>query len=114
MSAQVQLEMQLKAGKQPAVTASDVEALEALLAKSGTWMKAKEFTAPWTERKLRAVANASAGRIISGQQGYKLTWMATIEEVQHAAAWLRNQATAMQRRALDIDRVYHRKVRQAV
>ena len=53
--------------------------------------------------------SASEGRIISGQKGYKLTVDATIQEVQHAAAWLRHQATEMNNRALQIDRVYHRK-----
>lgn len=63
----------------------------------------------WSDRKIRAVAAASEGQIISGQRGYRLTSEATIAEVQHSAAWLRHQALEMTRRAVEIDRVYHRK-----
>jgi hypothetical protein len=105
-----QLEMDLAAVEPPKIAAEELAALEGFLETAGGWVKAKEFPAPWGERRLRAAAHESEGRIISGQRGYKLTRLATIEEVQHAAAWLRHQAQAMQRRALEIDRVYHRKL----
>lgn len=108
MSAQLELPL-AKAG--PEISEEDISALMKALDEAGGWMKAREFPAPWNERRLRAVANASGGRVISGQRGYKLTRLATIEEVQHAAAWLRHQAHEMQRRAMEIDRIYHGKVR---
>lgn len=60
----------------------------------------------WTDRKIRQIANASAGRVISGQRGYKLTSQASEEEVHHAAAWLRHQSSEMTHRANEIDRAY--------
>jgi Tfp pilus assembly protein PilN len=63
----------------------------------------------WSDRRVRCLASLSEGCIISGQAGYRLTIEATISEVQHAANWLRHQATEMHHRALEIDRVYHRK-----
>ncbi len=57
----------------------------------------------WNERKLREYANASSGKIISCQRGYKLTARATAEERHHAAAWLRHQASEMSRRASEIE-----------
>jgi hypothetical protein len=65
------------------------------------------------KRKVRAIANASDGRILSypGSKGYKLTREATVEEIQNATAKLRHQAGEMHQRALEIDRVYHAKKR---
>lgn len=51
------------------------------------------------ERTLRELANRSRGAVISGQNGYKATDLATQAEVDHAVAWLRSQARAMQDRA---------------
>lgn len=77
------------------------------------WTTAREIfnRSGITDRQARSLAAASEGQIISGQRGYKLTQEATIEEVQHAAGWLRSQANEMTHRALEIDRVYHRKTR---
>lgn len=63
-----------------------------------------------TDRAVRNLAHHSKGQIISGQQGYKLTQEATIEEIQRASNWLRSQANEMRSRALQIDRVYHSRV----
>ncbi|HEX5177110.1 MAG TPA: hypothetical protein VFV83_08780 [Chthoniobacteraceae bacterium] len=104
----VQLELPI-ATKAPRVSEQDVEALRTFLA-GGEWVKARDFPPPWNDRFLRAVANASGGHVISGQRGYKLTTAATIAEVQHATAWLRHQAGEMTRRAVEIDRVYHKKL----
>lgn len=67
----------------------------------------------WTDRFVRMVASASEGQVISypGSPGYKLTAEATIAEIQAAAKVLRHQAEQMQERALQIDRVYHGKIR---
>ena len=109
MNAQ-QLELPISEAPGKTVSEADVAELEAWLLKAGNWTKAKDFPAPWNERSLRALANASKGRIISGQRGSLVTRLATIKEVQHAAAWLRHQAAQMQYRALEIDRVYHGKL----
>lgn len=66
----------------------------------GRWHTARELGI--NDRVLRLVAEQSAGEIISGQRGYKLTRHATLDEVTHAEHWLRSQATKMLRRALAI------------
>lgn len=55
-----------------------------------------------SDRSLRSAAERSGGAIISGQQGYKLTGMATQEEVSRAELWLRSQAVKMLGRASEI------------
>jgi hypothetical protein len=112
-------QLELIARRAPKVSAKEVELLLNIL-RGQSWMTAMHITLEskyhigqqvrWSDRKIRAIANASEGQVISGQRGYRLTREATIEEVQHAAAWLRHQARAMRLRALEIDRVYHGKV----
>ncbi len=76
------------------------------------WITARQIyrLLGFSDRKVRAIAAASEGQIISGQRGYKLTMEATLGEVQHAEAWLRSQSKQMDQRALEISRVYHRKI----
>ncbi len=76
------------------------------------WITARQLyrLLGFNDRKVRAIAAASEGQIISGQLGYKLTLEATLEEVQHAEAWLHSQSKQMDQRALEIRRVYHRKI----
>lgn len=97
MTAQLDLPMTQKA---PETEQGDVDALCAHLQGQG-WIKAGEIP-DWNERYIRALANASKGRIISGQLGYKLTKEATAEECAHAENWLRHQAKAMMDRAMAI------------
>lgn len=59
------------------------------------------------KRKIRNIANASQGKIISGQKGYKHIRHATPEEITHAANWLRHQAKEMDQRATEILKQYH-------
>jgi hypothetical protein len=78
------------------------------------WVKARDIMAAfpsWNERAVREVASDSRGRILSGQQGYKLTLECTPEEVRHATAWLRSQANQMTQRSIDIDRTFHQGAR---
>ena len=86
-----------------------VAALVARLDGAG-WQTAKQLKADgYGDRTLRAIASASAGRIISGQRGYCLIESATVEDARHAAAWLRHQAAEMNARAADIERAMHRR-----
>jgi hypothetical protein len=59
------------------------------------------------KRQLREVANASDGKIISGQKGYRHIRHATPDEITHAAHWLRHQAKEMDTRATAILKQYH-------
>jgi hypothetical protein len=58
----------------------------------------------WTERRLRAVASGSKGRVLSwpGSKGYCLTAEAATEDIDHACAALTSQARDMLSRAEDI------------
>jgi len=62
----------------------------------------------WPERYVRALANASGGRVLSypGSPGYKLTKEATKEEVD-AADILGHQANEMRRRLIEIRMVFY-------
>lgn len=60
-----------------------------------------------SRRKLRAVAEANAKRILSGDKGYALLSNCTPDEIIHAANRLRTQAEKMLRRSLDIQNAYH-------
>lgn len=59
------------------------------------------------KRRLRELAELSAGQILSGQAGYKLTSACTHEEAHHAAAWLISQGKLMIRRGIATRRVWH-------
>lgn len=67
------------------------------------WATAKELSLLGSDRQLRAIANASKGRIISGQKGYKLTQVSTADEIKHACNRLRHQARQMMDRANEIE-----------
>jgi hypothetical protein len=68
------------------------------------WASARsieQFTG-WDERKIRALAEGSQGRVISGQRGYKLTAHATDQEVANCRRALTSQARRMNARARQI------------
>ena len=52
------------------------------------------------DRTLRACAQASDGRILSGQRGYCLIEEATPDEIARAANWLISQGKQMVRRGI--------------
>jgi hypothetical protein len=92
-------------------TMREVARLVGVLSGKG-WMKASELLGilpEWNDRKLRTVASASGGQVLSypGSPGYHLTIEASAVEREHAAAALRTQAVAMGDRAGDILRVHH-------
>lgn len=74
--------------------------------RQGNWLTARTLRhrLGYSDRTLRAVAEASDGQIISGQQGYKLTRCATSDEITHAANWLHSQAQKMENRSIAIRR----------
>jgi hypothetical protein len=59
------------------------------------------------KRKLRELASASNGKIISGQKGYRHIRHADVDEILHARNWLIHQAKAMSDRASEILHQYH-------
>ncbi len=66
------------------------------------WITAKRLSSFADDRTLRALANASEGRIIAGQRGYKAACHATSDEIAHSAHWLEHQGKEMLRRARGI------------
>lgn len=100
---------------QPHASLDDVAALMEMLRGRG-WMKASEISEitatcgagpVWSDRKIRAIASESGGRILSSDKGYKLTTDCTPEEERHARERLLSQAKQMQQRAVDIAKVFH-------
>ena len=74
----------------------------ALLESLQGWVTAKRLAIFANDRKLRALANASGGKVITGQRGYKAACHATSEEIAHSANWLEHQGREMLRRAQGI------------
>ena len=79
------------------------------------WVKGKELCEAigWPDhensrRKLRGIAEASNGVIISSNDGYALIGSCTPEEVRHAVARIRHQGRLMIARSIKIERAYHR------
>ena len=96
-------QLELIAPKLPKVNGDMVARLCAEL-KGGDWVTSRVLSWDgYSERELRAIANASKGAIITGQKGYKLNVEATEDERKHAANWLRHQAREMLRRADEIE-----------
>ena len=97
-------------GKGPKIHQFHVDKLILALYRRG-WRTTEDlgFHTETDKRILRAIAAASRGHIISGQAGYRLNFEATADEVRVATGWLRNQRDEMDRRVIEIERVYHRK-----
>ncbi len=98
-----------RAAAPPAPAAiTDVEKLIARL-RGRSWITARTIKGEtgWDERTIRQIASESAGQIVSGQKGYKLTLECTPEEERHARQWLTSQARVMTQRAIDISKVFH-------
>ncbi len=89
-------------------TDTRVDEFVAWLAGRG-WVTAAQIedAKDWSDRDIRAFAEASDGRVISGQKGYKLTREANPDEACQAADWLKNQGHKMIARAVKIQRVFH-------
>lgn len=61
----------------------------------------------WCDRKVRALAKASKGRIAGGQKGYKLVMEMTAEEYQHYRNWMLSQSDEMKQRVIDSDKIFY-------
>jgi hypothetical protein len=61
------------------------------------------------KRWLRAIADASRGRIAGGQHGYKLIAKMTNEEYQHWRNWMTHQSDEMRRRVIEADKIWYAK-----
>lgn len=111
MSEQPELEFDRLPGKAPTVTATDVNELIEALFRTHDWMTAADlgFHTENDKRKLRAIAAASGGHVISGQAGYRLHFEATADESRVSIGGLRTMRNGLDRRIIDAERVYHRK-----
>ena len=96
-------------------TADQVCALVRWLALNPGWHTARELAAKHelTDRRVRALAEASNGLIISGPgtPGYQHTSHCTAEEIAHATDTLISQARRMMHRAIRIRRRAHATIR---
>lgn len=80
----------------PKINKHDVKLLRRALV-DGKWHKSK--TIPLLHRKIRLICEKYPDRVMSGQQGYKLTRFASKEEIQHAVRDLMSRCAHMTRRA---------------
>lgn len=73
------------------------------------WTNANKIKADlgFKDRVTRAVAEHSQGEILSGQKGYKLTNLCTIDELNYATGWLESQAKKMSLRSCQIRSAWH-------
>lgn len=102
----------------PRVTRNAAEMMDRflhVLQDEGDWVKGATLAARLhtSDRVIRMCASHSKGRVLSGQKGYRLTQDATLDEITHAANWLRSQAREMLQRSMEIDRFKHRGGRAA-
>jgi hypothetical protein len=111
-------QLELLAPKTPDVSEGEKQQVIGVLEGKG-WLTANQVLTilglPRTETKrrwLRSVANASEGFILSypGAPGYKMTTEANPLEVARAGV-LNHQANAMRRRLVQIEHVYHHKLK---
>ena len=94
----------------PVVSPEEVEQVCEYLRGKG-WLRAAALDAAleFDDRKMRAIAEASDGRILSGQTGYRLFDGSTpLDEADRAAAWLESQGKKMLKRGAAIRRRFHR------
>jgi hypothetical protein len=101
----------------PVVTAELIDDVIEWLAVADDWLTAedlcKQLQMPFNEssrRRLRKVAELSAGRIAGGQLGYKLVERMTVSEYLHFKHWMRSQAISMLRRSRQAE--HHRRTPQ--
>lgn len=103
-----QLALQFDTTARP-TAADDADRLASWLAGRG-WVDARTIgqALDWPDRRVRAAAAASAGRVLSGpgQPGYCLTREASADDRDRALSALRSQARHMLSRWVQISRVH--------
>ena len=105
--------MLFAAQKAPRVTEDERRWLLWRLNQAG-WIGSKRLiTTSMSDRRLRAIAAASKGQIISGQRGYARTDQASVEDVNHCIAWLKSQAAAMDKRTKEISAVLNGRLQRS-
>src|SRR4051812_24350193 len=102
-------QLELTLHKAPSTSPEEVERFVSLLFDNGGWMTAEivGLLTTWSDRKCRALAARSGGRIISGNNGYKHTAKASPEEFQEFYGRMTQQGKEMIRRALKARKVHH-------
>ena len=107
---QIQFDLPRPAGDKAVVTPAEVDRLIVWLFNKNGWVtrRAIEQQTDWDDRRLRALAEASDGHILSGQRGYRLTCQASPKERDECLGRLRGQRDAMWRRIKQIYNVHRR------
>lgn len=99
------------AARERQVSEADIDTLARALRGSG-WLTAAELCAAlvWSDRKLRAVANADAMFVsFPGSPGYKLLAECTVEEFARVEAATLSQIRKMTERLTRMRAAYHRR-----
>lgn len=106
-------QLQLLPDTCPAASRDEIQWLVGYLERRD-WTTAKEILAenalPITEgtkRRIRMIASQSGGQVGSGQKGYKLVKAMTAEEYGHNDRWMAHQSAEMDRRRMEMSRVWH-------
>lgn len=114
---------QLELFRPPATDPNVIWLADHLFAKRG-WVKAEDIVIAggmyeddkgnrkWrlNDRKIRALAEAAAPKIISGQEGYKHTDHATPDEIKMFINTMRSQATRMLKRSNCVRKYAHARI----
>lgn len=87
----------------PTVSETDIRTIISVLA-GQNWLAASALQSitGFDDRRVRAIAEASKGQVISSRYGYRLTREADQGEVLRCQRTLRSQARRMNRRAREI------------
>lgn len=104
-------QLELLPEKAPRVTENEIREMCGLLRARG-WVIARDILRlrpGWNERKIRAIASRSGGRVIShpGSPGYRLAEQATVAELWRCRNAHHHQMDEHARRITEIDRVIH-------
>ena len=96
------------------VTPTDIDRLCDFLRDYGGWITARQIAAVlgFKDRKVRQLAEHSAGRIVSGPgcPGYRHFDHCTVDELAHVAKQLRSQGRAMIARSIRLQRLAHQRL----
>jgi len=83
----------------------------AILAARGTWVKRKQFASyGLTDRQCRLGRECSHGRIIVGQQGFRLMREATAAEIREHTGFLESSIKALQSQLAQAYRRSHKQL----